>query len=487
MSATNRRVVFIAAIALLPSCAVGPKFVRPEPPKEGRYLADTENRELTADGKSQRFIPSDKLAADWWRMFHCAPLDAIVEDAIFRSPKMDAAQAGLQESQASLRAGYGIFFPQIDADVSASRQQYSPQRLGQKLPSSVFNLFTLSASVSYAIDIWGGQRRAVEKLRAQMNQQRYAVIATYLMLSGNVVNTVIALAAYRDEIAATKELIALTEDQLRITAVQASSGTVPYVNVLSIKSQIASLRSILPPLEQKMDQAEHLLATLTGRTPAELHLPPIALADLTLPADLPVSLPSQMVRQRPDILVAEEQLHANNAAIGVATAAMLPSITLSGSYGVNNTSIANLFTPASLFGSIVGGLVAPLFQGGTLWYQRKAAIAARDMALANYRETVLEAFAQIADTLRGLDHDAQALTAQSESVAAAADALKLIQIAYQTGIANYLQVLIADEQYHQAKIAYIQTQAQRYQDTVALFVALGGGWWNASKPIDASH
>jgi NodT family efflux transporter outer membrane factor (OMF) lipoprotein len=297
-----------------------------------------------------------------------------------------------------------------------------------------------------------------------------------------VVNTVIAVAAYREQIAVTRELIALESEQVHLGHAQAQAGTVAYANVLSLESQLALTQATLPPLEQKIDQAQHLLATLAGHTPASFVAPAIALADLSLPAEIPLSLPSELVRQRPDILVAEAQLHSSTALIGVATAALLPNLTIGGGVGANNTQVSDLFSPASLFWNAIGGIVQPLFHGGALRYQRKQAIDARDAALADYRQTVLAAFAQVADGLSGLSHDADAMSAQTEALHSSEEAFKLVQINYQSGLADYLNVLTANSQYLQARIGYIQAQAQRLQDTVALFVALGGGWWNATKP-----
>jgi NodT family efflux transporter outer membrane factor (OMF) lipoprotein len=246
---------------------------------------------------------------------------------------------------------------------------------------------------------------------------------------------------------------------------------------------LATFEATLPPLRQKLDQSIHLLATLAGRTPAEWTPPQINLADLTLPADLPVTLPSQFVRQRPDILAAEAQLHSASADIGVATAALFPSFTLSGSYGFNSTSIGNLLKSGSSIWSLGANVAAPLFHGGTLWFHRKAAIEAYQQSLAVYNQTVLSAFAQVADTLWALEHDAEALRSQSQALDASGEALRLIRVNYQAGTVNYLQILVADYQYHQAKIGYLQAQAQRLQDTVALFVALGGGWWNAKENL----
>lgn len=476
----RRRGAWVCALAV--GCAVGPNFTRPPAPAATRYTAAPTPKTVTAGAQTQRFVDGDRLAAAWWRLFRCRPLDAIVDDARAHNPGVQAAQATLRRNEDALRAGYGIFFPQLDASAGYARQQFTPSRLGLPQPPISFNLFTLGATVSYALDLWGGQRRTVEALRAQAEAQRYSVIGTYLMLEANVVDAVIAQAAYGEQLAATRELVRLEEEQVHLTEVQVQAGTAPYVNVLSLRSQLAATRATLPPLEQRIDQARHLLAALAGRTPAEWTPPAVALAELTLPGDVPVSLPSQLVRQRPDILVAEAQLHAATAQIGVATAALLPNLTLSGSYGVNGPSIAELFTPTSIFWSVGAALAQPLFHGGTLWYQRKQAIDARDAALANYRQTVLAAFEQVADTLRALAHDAEVLAAEADAVATARQALALVQASYQSGVANYLQLLTANEQYLQARIGWAQAAGQRLQDTVALFVALGGGWWNTLPP-----
>jgi NodT family efflux transporter outer membrane factor (OMF) lipoprotein len=465
-------------------CAVGPNFVRPKPPSLDRYTREAEpTTTVSADGQVQRFEKGGKIAADWWRFFNSSKLDAMIKEALANNQTLQAAQASLRQSQENLRAGYGVFFPQIGATFDATRQKFSPVRFGSSSASTVFNLFTLTSTVNYALDVFGGERRAVESLRAQVDFQRNTVLATYLTLTGNIVNTLIAQAAYSAQVKAAEEMIRVLKEQIRITETQVQAGTVPYSNVLSVRSQLAATEATLPPLRQRLSQTEHLLATLAGRTPAEWASPQIDLADLTLPNNLPITLPSELVRQRPDILAAEAQLHSTSANIGVATAALLPSVTLDASYGLNNISIENLFKKGASFWSLGANASTPLFHGGTLWFQRKAVIEGFNQSLANYRQTVLNAFAQVADTLRALEHDAEALHAQAQALNAAEGALHLIQTNYQAGLVNYLQILIADGLYYQAKIGYLQVLAQRFQDTVALFVALGGGWWNAEEKI----
>ncbi len=477
----------LVSILSIMGCTAGPDFVRPEPPPVDRYTYREEPATtVPAEGQAQRFEKGAAVVADWWRLFNSSRLDDMIKEALANNQTLQAAQAGLRQSQDNLRAGYGVFYPQLDAGFNAARLK-SSQVISGNISSSIFNLYTLTGAVSYALDVFGGNRRAVENLQAQVDFQRYTVLGTYLALTGNIVNTVIAAAAYRDQIEATEQIITAEKEQIRITEAQVEAGTAPYVNMLSIKTQMAATEATIPQLQQRLSQAEHLLATLAGRTPAEWAPSQLDLADITLPGDLPITLPSELVRQRPDILAVEAQLHGANAEIGVATAALYPSFTLSGTYGLNNTSMSDLFKSASSFWSLGANVAAPLFHGGALLSQRQAAIEGYQESLANYRQTVLSAFAQVADTLRALEHDAETLQSQSQALKAAEEALQLIQANYQAGIANYLQVLIANGQYHQAKIVYLQAVAQRFQDTVALFVALGGGWWNTEGTVSVTH
>jgi len=406
-----------------------------------------------------------------------------VEEAMANNPGLEAAEASLRQSQDNLRSGYGIFFPEIDADAGATRQRLTPIKSGQNLPPSIFNLFTLSATVSYALDIWGGERRMIEALNAEVDVAHATEQGINLTLSANIANTVIAKAAYHAEIGATKQLIEMQKEQVKLAELQEKAGTVPYSTVLSLRSQLASYEASLPQLEQKLTQSDDLLATLAGHTPAEWNPPDIDIADLTLPRDLPVSLPSDLVRQRPDILVAEAAAHAASANVGVATAALLPSITLNGGYGANSNTTSKLLAASGNFWSLGANATTPVFDGGTLWFRREAATDTYQQAMALYRQTVLGAFEQVADTLRALDHDAEVLQAENKALISAEEALHLIQANYKSGLTTYLDVLNANTQYHQAKIAELQSVAVRYQDTVALFASLGGGWWNAKDKV----
>ena len=485
-SAPMRRACFGGLLALLGGCAVGPDFHRPAAPEADRYSAEPlPAATVVAQERAQRFSTGTALVADWWQLFNSAPLDAVVKQAIANNPTLQASESSLRQSQSNLRAGYGVFFPQVGGQADAVRERSTPAVAGLKTPSTVFNLITLSGTVIYALDLFGGERRTVEGLKAQTDYQRDLTDAAYLSLSANVVNSIIARAGYLAEVRATEQLIELQTEQLRATEVQVRAGMAAYSDELSLQSLIASNQAALAPLQQKVSQTEGLLATLEGVVPSKVTLPAIDLSDLTLPTDLPLSLPSDLVHQRPDILASEAQLHAASANIGVATAAMFPSIALSATYGTAGSGLDTLSAPMGRFWSVGPSATIPLFQGARLWYGRKAAIAAYQSAQANYRQAVLDAFAQVGDSLKALEHDAQALRAQGEAQRAAGEALKLVQVNYRAGLAAYTDVWVADVQLHQASIGYLQALAQRYQDTVALFVALGGGWWNAPHVADS--
>jgi NodT family efflux transporter outer membrane factor (OMF) lipoprotein len=460
---------------------VGPDFVRPEALAATQYTQGQEPAQtVTAAGQAQRFDHGAKIAAEWWRLFQSPKLDTVIKEAVAENLNLKSAEARLRQSQENLRAGYGVFFPQVSGSFGSLRQRFTSAQFGvANAPGSIFSLFTASATISYVLDVFGGQRRLVESLAAQADYQNYTALATYLTLLGNVVNAAIAQAAYRAEIEATQEIIGFQKEQLRLTEIQAQAGTVPYLSVVSLQAQLAATEATLPPLRQNLNKTQHLLAALGGRTPAERAPVRLKLADFTLPQDLPVTLPSELVRQRPDILAAEALMHTASANVGVATAAMFPSITLSGAYGQTGTEITRLFGTAGNIWNLGATVAQPLLRGGTLWFQRRAAMEAYQASLTDYRQVVVSAFQQVADTLRAVEHDAEALQAQAASLAAAAQARQLVKANYQAGLANYLQVLTADGQYQQARLGYIQAQALRLQDTAALFVALGGGWWQA--------
>jgi NodT family efflux transporter outer membrane factor (OMF) lipoprotein len=479
----------LSIVSGLAGCAVGPDFVRPKPPAVTQYTHEPTPEQTTAgDGLAQRFELGAEIAEEWWRLFNSPELDAVVRKAIDENRSFQSALSRLRQSQDNLRAGYGVFFPQMNLSFSADREKFSLVQFGITgqspaaqsfglAQSTLFNLFTFQGTVSYVVDVFGGERRHVEDLAAQVEYQKQTFRAASLTLVSNVLNASIAGAGYRAQIEATREIIAFQKEQLKITETQAKAGTAPYSNVLAIKAQVEATEATLPPIEKNLSQSQHLLTALVGKTPEQWAPPQIDLTSITLPVEIPVSLPSELTHRRPDILAAEAQLHSASANIGVATAALFPNLTLSANYGWNNTDITKLFVPGVNFWSIGSNIAQPIFHGGTLWFQRKAAIKVYEASLSDYQQAVVTGFQQVADSLRALEFDARTLEAQSASLATAERNLKLITSNYQAGLVNYLQVLSADTQYQQARLGLIQAQALRLQDTTALFVALGGGWW----------
>jgi len=489
-----RRLVAAAALApalTLAGCALGPDFKRPDGPPGDHVVAPPAAETLRAADRSQRFDRNADVPAKWWAGLGSRELDALVDDALAHSPTMAAAQAALRQSQDALRAGYGVFYPQIGANAGATREKsvfvlsHTPILIGP------YNLATAGASVSYVPDIFGLQRRTVEGLRAQSDVQRYNVLAAYLSLTANVVNTSVARAGYQTQRDALRDIVLMQDDQIRIAKVQFEAGTAAYSAVVALQSQQAANAASVAALEQRIEQSEHLLAQLGGRTPADAPMPAFALEDLQLPAELPDTLPAVLARHRPDILAAEASLHAASAQIGVATADLFPSLTIGGTAGVSQSSVAGLLHSGISFWSAQAELAGSLFSGFSQWYSRRAAIDAYDQSLANYQQAVLAGLTQVADAMTALKHDAQALRAQTDALTAAQEGLKLTRANYEAGTAGYLDLLNADSQYQQARLGYVGAVAQRLQDTVALYAALGGGWWSdanpASVPIGVDH
>jgi NodT family efflux transporter outer membrane factor (OMF) lipoprotein len=439
---------------------------------------------VTAVGASQRFVPGTPLTPVWWTLFGSPEIDTAMRAALQRNPGLQAAQAALRASQENLAAGYGALYPQANLGVNSTRERVASAH-GIGLAAGLFNVFTLGATVSYLLDVAGGARRTVEALGARADVQRYQLSATWLALSGNIFNAYVARAGYAAQIEAIRALLARMAEQRDIAITQYRAGTASYANVLAIDSQMASSEATLPLLEQRDRQAAHLLATLVGSTPAAWQAPRIALDRLRLPQTLPLSLPSELVRQRPDILAAEAELHAASAAVGVATAAWFPSVRLDASFGNTADRLADTTSARGRFWTLGVDATQPLFRGGTLTHQRRAAVDDYRRALASYRSTVLAAFAQVADTLTALDGDARALQAQARAQDAARESLALLQANYQAGLVPYLDVLVADEQLRRIQIDYAQIRAQRFQDTAALYLALGGGWWHMQGRLQA--
>lgn len=478
------RFFFIAlGLLFLSGCAVGPDFHTPAPPKTQGYTKNALPSEpvVPKNGKEvvQRFRTGQDIPGQWWTLFHSKPLNSLIDQALKANPTLQAAEASLLQAMENLSAGEGSFAPSVSGNLSTLQQYFNGAAFGAPQLSSLFTLNTGSVSVSYPLDIFGGIRRQVESLKAQAEYQRYQLEAAYLTLTSNIVLTAIQEASSRAQIDATREIIRVLEKGLAIVKRQFDLGFASRTSVLTQKTLLAQEKALLPALEKQLAIENHQMAVYLGRFPSEKIGDDFRLEGLTLPRELPVSLPSKLVEHRPDIRSAEAQLHSASAQIGVATANMLPQISLTGQYG--SESIAGYFAPGSQFWSYGPSLTAPILQGGTLYHRRKAAIAAFRQAKAQYKNTVLQAFQNVADTLRALQSDAETLNAQIDAERAAAESLRIAERQFAIGAISYPNLFNIQKSYQQAQINLVQARAGQYSDTVALFQALGGGWWNMAK------
>jgi NodT family efflux transporter outer membrane factor (OMF) lipoprotein len=473
-----------AALTLLAlaACAVGPDFAVPPAPPVSGYTPEGRPAATTsvdiAGGAAQRFGSGRDIPGEWWKVFHSRELDGLIAEALRANPSLQAAQAALWQAKENLYAQEGKLMPQLDANASATREQFSPAEFGGTGAPFIFNLFQTTVNVSYAPDVFGGQRRLIEAQSALADYQRFQLEATYLTLTSNVVTAAVQEASLRGQIDATRDIIKSEIDQLDVVRNQFDAGAAARTDVLTQQSEVATAQATLPPLQKQLEQQRHVLLALIGRFPNDARNDHLTLASLRLPTDLPVSLPSQLVEQRPDVRASQAQLHQASAQIGVAIANRLPQFTLTGDYGSAAVTTAALFTPSALIWSAAASGTQPLFHGFTLLHQQRAAEAAYDQAGAQYRSTVLAAFQNVADALRALQLDAATLKAQRAALRAASETLDLARGQYRLGAITYLILLNAQHSYQQARLAVVQAQAARYADTAALFQALGGGWWN---------
>ena len=480
--------------AILTGCMVGPDFHPPAAPPLTHYTElPTPKKTVRISkageaGKSQHFLAGKDIPGEWWYLFHSKGINQLIETGLAHSPNLMAAKATLIQAKENLNAQIGLnYFPQITGAALAERQRFNSAEFGAQptATADIFNIYNAGVNVSYTVDIFGALRRQVEGLYAQVDYQQYELSAAYLTLTSNIVTTSIAVASYQAQIAATKDIIRSIQRQVDILHKQQKLGGVSGADVASQESQLAATQATLPPLEQSLVASHHMLATLIGVLPAEFVMPDIDLAKLKLPVNLPVSLPSQLVRQRPDVQAAEALVDSANAQIGVATANLLPQFPITGTFAYEALTPGSLFLPTSLLWSVVGNVTQPIFNGGALTAQRRAAIAAYEVTYAQYRQTVLQAFQNVADSLRALQHDALTLKAQRENELASRQYLNITKQQYSLGGVTFTALLLAEKQYQQAIIGRVQAQSARYSDTAALFQALGGGWWNNRNAIAA--
>lgn len=480
-----RTLLLMFIVTLLTSCMVGPNFCPPHAPTVSRYTAHPLPSKTTSTpsmaknaGKSQQYIMGQDIAGDWWAVFHSPAINDLVNRGIYHSPNIASAYATLREAQETLNAQIGnSLFPAVSSQMSGMRERTSSASVGQQSLSSVFNLFNASIDVSYTLDLFGGERRQIEADAAQVDYQYFQLLGAYLTLSSNIVTTAITIASLEAQIKTTYELIADEEDLLHVIQQQYALGGVSEINVVTQATQVEQTKATLPPLLQNLSANKHALAVYVGTFPDE-KMPNINLAALHLPQNLPVTLPSMLVRQRPDVRAQEALMHVASANIGVATANLLPQFTLSGAYGWESGFLPKLFMRNSSVWNYGLAISQPIFQGGALLAQRREKIDAFQQAAAEYRQTVLQAFQNVADSLRALDNDAKTLRYQRAAEIYAHKNFIITRQQYLLGGTSYLNLLTAEQQYQQTQINRIQAQASRYTDTAALFQALGGGWWH---------
>jgi NodT family efflux transporter outer membrane factor (OMF) lipoprotein len=475
----------VACVLLLAGCTVGPKYKKPAAPDVSGYtstsITTTSSTSNVVGGEAQHIVEGGDIPGEWWTLFHSKPLNDLIEQSLKANPDIKAAQAALLVARENVLAQHGAYYPSVGAGFSGDRSKTSSE-LSPFTASGALNysLYTPQVSVSFVPDVFGLNRRTVEALKAQEQQARFALAATHITLSSNVAAAAIQEASLRAQIDATRELIIINTGMLDVLRNQCAKGYVSRLDVAAQESQLAQVAATLPPLLKQLAEERDLLAVLSAGFPNQDLPETFELSSLRLPQELPLSLPSQLVEQRPDVRQAEENLHSASAQIGVAVANRLPNFALTGDVGSMALIFTKMFAGGAGFWDLGAGVTQPIFEGGTLLHRERAARAAYVQASEQYRSTVLTAFQNVADTLNALEQDADALKAAAAAKDAAKVTLDLTRQQMQVGYVSYLALLSAEQAYQQALVNLVQAQANRYADTAALFQALGGGWWNRS-------
>jgi len=500
--------VIVSCAALAASCAVGPRYYTPQAPADAGYaptaLPQSSASAPVHGGDMQRFITGRDIPFEWWELFNSPALNALVEQAFRANPTIAAAQAALVQAQELVFAQRGFFFPTIDANYSFERQKIAGNLTVDNVPGVegngdnllppvqnlntyphtepfFYNLQTAELTVGFVPDVFGANWRQVESLAAQTDAQRFAMEATYVTLASNVVAAAIQEASLRAQIEATRQIIGADEKSLQILRDQFRLGFAMRIDVAAQEAALGQARMLLPPLQKQLEQTRDLIRALVGNLPNRDVSQAFELDALQLPPELPLSLPARIIEQRPDVRAAEAQLHAANAQVGVAVAAMLPQFSVTGNVGGNADQFAWMFRSGGPFWTLVGGVSQPVFEGGTLLHRKRAASAALKQAAAQYQSTVITAYQNVADVLHASLSDAAALVADVDAESSAQVTYDLTRRQMEVGYVNYLTLLSAETTYQQALLTRVQAQATRYGDTVALFQALGGGWWNRKE------
>jgi NodT family efflux transporter outer membrane factor (OMF) lipoprotein len=500
-----RAALLVSVAAFAASCAVGPSYHKPEAPANAGYapapLLETSAAAPIHGGEAQRLVNGRDIPFEWWELFKSPALNALVERAFKANPTIASAQAALVQAQELVYAQQGYFFPTIAANYNFERQKIAGNLTVDNVPGVegnghndlppvqnldtyphthpfFYDLHTAQLTVGFVPDVFGANWRQVESLAAQTEAQRFALEATYITLASNVVAAAIQEASLRAQIAGTQQIIAADTKSLAILRDQFRVGFAMRIDVAAQEAALGQAKMLLPPLQKQLEQTRDLIRALVGQLPNQDVPETFELDALQLPPELPLSLPAKIIEQRPDVRAAEAQLHAANAQVGVAVAAMLPQLSITGAYGGNADQFAWMFRKGGPFWNLVGGVTQPLFEGGTLLHRKRAADDALKQAAAQYQRSVITAYQNVADTLHASLSDADALAANVRAESAARVTYELTRRQMETGYVNYLTLLSAETAYQQALRGRVQAQATRYGDTIALFQALGGGWWN---------
>jgi NodT family efflux transporter outer membrane factor (OMF) lipoprotein len=473
--AAPRTAALLTCALVMDACVVGPNFSHPAAPAAARYTAEPlHGEDASASGTLQHIALGREIEGDWWTLFRSDAIDGIVKEALEHNRTFAASTATLARAQELAAAKGGSRYPQIDMTAGAGRQKYGEEFFGGLASPFTFTYYAVGPAVSYTLDLSGGIARGIEGKYAEADVTRHQLDAAYLTVTGQAVLQTLAIASTRAQIATLEILLGEDRDNLQLVQTAFDNGSVARIDVLAARSQLIDDTTLLPPLRQDLAKAHHALSVVLGRVPASKLPSDIALDEITLPRELPVSLPSELVHRRPDILAAEAELHVATSAVGVAASNLYPKIQLSATATLESLTTDQLFDRASGAWSLISGVTQPIFDAGALRAEKRAAVDAMRASAATYEEIVLEAFAQVADMLEALDHDAEELDAQTQAEQGALARLQLARASYAEGNTGVIQVLDAERSYQRARLGYVRAVAQRYVDTVQLFLALGG-------------
>lgn len=467
------RFLFVFGCLILSSCVqMGPDFVRPTAP-EGSHF------ELTSNNQS--------IPADWWTIFHCQTLNQMVQEGLQNNYSLAAMQAALTSAQEYANAERGVLlYPSADATLAQTRQKFSPEAFGFPGPPTIFNLTNINVAVSYNMDLFGANHRQIESLMAQTDVQRYQTVAAQMTLASNIVTTAISWAGFLEQVTDQENIVQKEEDLLKLVQIRAQAGSQSRSDVANQSANLAQQQANLAQLKRMAKQTQHQLEIYLGRFPGQKPLTTFTLSDLSIPQDVPISLPSEWVHQRPDILASESRLHVASANLGYAIANIYPNLSLSAGLGSEALTPGNLFKPVSNVWNIGGGLTQPLFRGGALQAAKRSAEAALEQARLDYQQTVVQAFGNVADVLTALNEDQTTLLAQQLASDSALSALSDTHVRYQAGSVSLPVLLTIDEQARKTSLLYAQAKAARLNDVAALYLAMGGGWWNQKPTVQQS-